>query len=105
MTEECEEASARGRIGDMYSSLRRMGKRERPATRSMKLIVEEFKEPFESVSRNRYQERPEVIERAMRGAVDLRNDRANEESECLNVVLESEEINEATKETRESAPE
>ena len=33
--EECEEASARGRIGDMYKCLRRLGTRERPAARSI----------------------------------------------------------------------
>ena len=45
-----------------------------------------------------------MIERAVRGAVDLRNDRrAKEANECLNVVPESEEIREAMKETRESA--
>ena len=60
---------------------------------------------FESVSKDRYEERPEVIERAVRGAVDLRNDRrAKEANECLNVVPESEEIREAMKETRQSAP-
>ena len=79
--------------------------RERPAARSMKLTEDEFKNHFESVSRDRYEERPEVIERAVRGAVDLRNDtRAKEANECLNVVPESEEIREAMKETRESAP-
>ena len=41
--EECEEACARGRIGDMYKCLRRLGTRERPAARSMQLTVDEFK--------------------------------------------------------------
>ena len=84
--------------------MRRLGTRERPAARSMKLTVDEFKNHFESVSKDRYEERPEVIERAVRGAADLRNDsRAKEANECLNVVPESEEIREAMKETRESA--
>ena len=42
MIEECEEASARSRIGDMYKCLRRLGTRERPAARSMKVTVDEF---------------------------------------------------------------
>ena len=101
---ECEER-VRGRIGDMYKCLRRLGTRERPAQRSMKLTVDEFKNHFESVSRDRYEERPEVIERTVKGAVDLRNDsRAKEGNECLNVEPESEEIREAVKEKRESAP-
>ena len=85
--------------------MRRLGTRERPAARSMQLTVDEFKSHFESVSKDRYEERPDVIERAVRGAVDLRNDRrAKEANGCLNVVPESEEISEAMKETRESAP-
>ena len=32
----------------MYKSLRRLGTRERPAARSMKLTVDEFKSHFES---------------------------------------------------------
>ena len=89
----------------MYKCLRRLGTSERPAARSMKQIVDEFKNHFESVSRDRYEERPEVIERAVRGAVDLRNDsRAREANECLNAVPESEETRKAMKETRESAP-
>ena len=51
MIEECEEASARGRIGDMHKCLRQLGTREKPAARSMKLTVDEFKNYFESVSR------------------------------------------------------
>ena len=103
--EECERASARGRIGDMYKCLRRLETRERPDARSKKVTVDEFKNNFESVSRDRYEERPEVIERAVRGALDLRNDsRAKEANEFLNVVPESEAIREAMKETRESAP-
>ena len=71
----------------------------------MQLTVDEFKSHIECVSKDRYEERPEVIERTVRGAVDLRNDsRAKEANECLNVVPESEEIREAMKETRESAP-
>ena len=45
------------------------------------------------------------IERAVKGAVYLRNDiRAKGVNKCLNMVPESEEIREAMKETRESAP-
>ena len=57
MIKECEQASARGRIGDTYKCLRRLGTRERPAAKSMKLTVDESKNHFESVSRDRYEER------------------------------------------------
>ena len=71
----------------------------------MQLTVDEFKSHFESVSKDRYEERPDVIKRAVKGAVDLRDDsRAKKANECLNVVSESEEIRKAMKETRESAP-
>ena len=77
----------------MYKCLGRLGTREMPAASSMKLTVDEFESHFESVSKDRYEERPEEIERAVRGAVDLRNNRrAKEANECLNVVPESEEI-------------
>ena len=36
----------------------------------MKLTVDEFKEPFENVSKDRYEGRSEVIERTVRGTVD-----------------------------------
>ena len=105
MIEECEEASGMGRIGDMYKCLRRLRTKERTAARSMKLTVDELKNHFESVAKDVYEERPEAIERAVRGAVDLRNDRREKKSnECLNVVPGSEEIREVMKETRESVP-
>ena len=72
----------------------------------MRLTVNEFKDHFESVSKERNEDRPEVIERAVRRAVDVKNDsRVKEVNECLNVVPESEDIRKALKEIRESAPE
>lgn len=102
---ECEEACARGKIGEMYKCLRKLGTRNRPAARSTTVTVSEFKEHFERVSKDRYEEEPRVIEEAVRGAVDLRNDRrAREANELLNEVPEREEIMDAMKEMRESAP-
>ena len=44
-----------------------------------------------------------MIDRPVRGAMELKNDnRAKEANEYLNVVPESEEMREAMKETRES---
>ena len=43
------------------------------AARSTTLTVNDFKEHFESVSKDRYKERPDLIERAMRGVEDLKN--------------------------------
>ena len=78
---------------------------ERPVARSMKLTMDEFKDHYQNVLKDRYEERQGVIERAVRGAVDSRYDnRVKEPNVCLNVVPEFAEIREAMKETRESAP-
>ena len=52
----------------MYKCLRRQGRIKHllPAVRTMKLTMDEFKEHFESASRNRYEDSPEVIERAVK---------------------------------------
>ena len=103
--EECKEAMERGRVGEMYKCLRKLGTRDGPAGRSTTVTVNEFKEHFERVSADRYEEEPRVIEEAVNGAEDLRNDRrAIEANERLNEMPEREEIVEVMNEMRESAP-
>ena len=59
----------------------------------------------ESVSSDQYEERPDVIERDVRGTVYLKNDsKTKEKNERLKEVSYTEEIMEAIKETRDSAP-
>ena len=69
------------------------------------LASEQFKEHFESVSRERYEEEPEVIEGAVRNARDLRGDAsAREANERMNEVPSVAEIEAAMKVMKESAP-
>ena len=46
---ECREACDRGRIGDMYKSLRKIGTKGSKAPESSMITVREFKEHFESI--------------------------------------------------------
>ena len=102
---ECQTACAEGRVGDMYNCLRKIGSRDKPAARSMNVTVNEFKEHFERVSKERYEEDPSAIEEAVSRAKDLRGDeRAIEANELLNETPEREEIMQAMSDIRESAP-
>ena len=102
---ECREASESGRIGDMYKCLRKLGTRGSKAVRGCMITAQEFKEHFERVSSERYEEEPGVIQGVIGRVGDLRgNDRAREANERLNEMPESEEIMRAMKEMKESAP-
>ena len=104
--ERCEAACAEGRVGDMYKILRELGIRgKRKAGRGGMLKANDFKEQFERVSQDRYEERPEVIEEAVRNARDLREDvRAIEANARMNRVPSANEIVGVMKEMKESAP-
>ena len=99
--EECENACNLGRMGEMFKILKEIGRKEWKAPPSVGITVEEFKEHFEKVSEMRYEVDPAVI-----GEVrDLRGcEKAREANECMNGELVREEIEEAMKEMRDSAP-
>ena len=102
---ECELACVQGRVGDMYKCLRKIGMRGRPAAKGTTVNANEFKEHFERVSKDRYEEEPSMIVETVNRAKDLRMDvRAQEANEFMNEVPEREEIEEAMKEMKESAP-
>ena len=61
MIEECRDACDRGRFGDMYKCLRKLGSKVCRAPESSMITVNEYKEHFERVSRERYEEDPSVI--------------------------------------------
>ena len=63
--------------------------------------MDEFKEHFERVSRERYEENPRVVERVNDLRIDGRARRANE---MLNVLPERMEIERAMNEMRDSSP-
>ena len=103
--EECREACDRGRIGDMYKCLQKIGSKGRKAPESSRITVGVFKEHFERVSKDRYEEEPSVIARVVGRVEDLREDeRAKSANEKLNAVPEREEIERALKEMKDSSP-
>ena len=63
MIAECRETCDRGRIGDIYNCLRRLGTKGSRAPESSMITVNEFREHFERLSRDWYEENPSVIER------------------------------------------
>ena len=89
----------------MYKILHLIGTRGRPGGRGNTITKERFKEQFEKVSKDRYEEEPRVIEEAVNKARDLRKDRkATEANEVLNRIPSDIEIEKAIKEVNESAP-
>ena len=102
---ECREACDSGRIGDMYECLRKIGMRGVKAGESSTISISEFKNQFESVSRERYEEDPSVIASVIEKVDDLRmDDRAKAANDRLNVIPEREEIMKAMSEMKDSAP-
>ena len=69
---ECNEVCAEGRVGEMYKCLRMIGTRGKPAGRGTTVRANEFKEFLESLTKERYEEEPGEIERAVNEAKDLR---------------------------------
>ena len=59
-------------MGDIYKGLWKIEIRGKPAARSMKITVNEFKEHFERVSLERYEEEHGIVEIAVGRAKDLR---------------------------------
>ena len=102
---ECREACDSGRIGDMYKCLRKIGTKGAKAGESSTISVSEFKNQFESVSRERYEEDPSVIASVIEKVDDLRmDDRAKAANDRLNAIPEREEIMKAMSEMKDSAP-
>ena len=103
--EECREACDTGRVGDMYKVLRSLGMRGKKAGASHHITVDRFRGNFAGLTEQRFEEDPEVVEAAVTQARDLRGEaRADEANYHLNITPEPEEIMEAMKEMRESAP-
>ena len=102
---ECREACDSGRIGDMYKCLRKIGTKGKKAPEGCMISVEDFKRQFEGVSKDRYEVDRCVIERAVGQVDDLRMDEgAKRMNERLNVTPETEEIEMAMREMKDTAP-
>ena len=102
---ECKDACERGRIGDMYKCLRKIGTKGVKACESGTISISDFKSHFESVSSERYEEEPSVIASVIEKVNDLRMDGcAIAANERLNVSPDREEIERAMNEMKDSAP-
>ena len=92
-------------MGEMYKILKEIGRKEWKAPPSVGITVEEFREHFEKVSEKRYEVDPAVIGGVIEKVRNLRGcEKAREANERMNGELGREEIEEAMKEMRESAP-
>ena len=89
----------------MYKILKEIGRKEWKMPPSVGIKVEEFREHFEKVSEKGYEVDPAVIRGVIEKVRDLRGcEKVREANECMNGELGREEIEEAMKEMRESAP-
>ena len=104
--DECEEAYRMGNIGQMYRLLREISQAtSKTAPPSSTITTEEFKDHFSALSAHRFERSPTDIETAVQRAVDLREDLlAKEYNELLNEIPQEEEILEAMKNVKDSAP-
>ena len=92
-TEECREACGRGRIGEIYKYLRKIGTIGRKAQENNRITVNMFKEYFEQVLKERYEEDSSVIAGVIERVNDLRGDtRTKNTNEMLNKMSDREEI-------------
>ena len=104
--DRCERVCEEGRVGEMYKIMKELGMRGKPrAGRGGMLRANDFKEQFENVSSERYEESPQEIAATVRNARDLRGDaKAREANERMNEVPTRREIVNAMDEMKESAP-
>ena len=89
----------------MYKALNSLSKRDWKAPRSTTITVEQFRDHFDGITRDRYEELPRSIAEVVSQVRDLRED---EESREVSRQIDGEpselEIRDAMKEMRDSAP-
>ena len=102
----CQEAEGRGDHGQMYRTLKELGRRGyKGATDRTTITKEEFRDHFKAVSENRFENTPQEIEEAVNEGEDLREDEtARVWNDMLEQTPEREEILEEMKKMRDSAP-
>ena len=102
---ECEEASSRGNLGEMYGVLRRLGNRDSKSREGTNITTEELAEHFKEVSKDRYERTPGQIEETIGAARDLRGTQeAREWNKELNRKPEDEEIDREMLAVKDSVP-
>ena len=102
----CENAGERGDAGEVYKNLKLLGKRGfTKAATTTNLTKEEFKEHFEKVSKDRFENSPEDIDKTLEEVVDISNtEKAIEWSDILDTTPGIEEIKEQINKMKHSAP-
>ena len=103
---ECESAEQRGDVGGLYRGLKKMGLRGmKKEMQGTSLTTEQFRNHFKKVSEEKFENRPEDIEKAVDMAEDLRNgEEAEEWRVWLNKVPDYEEVTGQMRQMRDSAP-
>ena len=103
---ESREAEERGDSGHMYKNLRKLGRRgQKKATDTTNLMKEQFKEHFEKISKDRFENSPEEIDEVLSKIEDIsQTETAQVWREELERVPEREEIVTQMKKMKNSAP-
>ena len=103
---KCKEAGERGDSGTVYKTLKDLGKRDwKGSVQTTNITTAEFKDHFESVSKERFENSPEEIDEAVREVEDIsETDLAREWRPMLDEVPSQEEILKEMSKMRESAP-
>ena len=103
---ECEEAGQRGDTGAVYRKLKELGTRGMTkAPDTTNITKEQFKEHFQKISRDRFENDPEELEAAADLVEDIsQTDKARRCADILETTPSREEILSEMKKMRESAP-
>ena len=102
----CKEAGERGDAGTMYKTLKELGVRDwKGPVQTTNLTTEQFKVHFEKVSKDKFENLPEEIDRVVNEVEDLSQTRlAREWRETLDAIPGREEILTQMRKMRDSAP-
>ena len=102
----CENAGERGDTFEVYKNLKKLGGRGlTKAAATTNLTKEEFKEHFQKVSKDRFENTPEEIDAIVEEIEDIsQTDEAKYWKEQLDEVPEKEEIVQQLKKMKDSAP-
>ena len=106
LIQECQTAGERGDAGTLYKTLKKLGTRGiKTAPETTTLTKDNFKEHFQSISKDRFENDPEILEEAVEAMEDLReNEEAKRLAEMLEETPSREEIITQMKKMKNSAP-
>jgi len=99
---ECREACETGKVGDMYKCLKRIGTRGKKEGKGTTITVNEFREHFEKVSKDRYEVSPNIINEVIQEIPDAgHTEKARQANGIMNETPSKEEIEKAMREIKE----